>query len=107
MNVLSTVMNAATGQLLEGVSPEKLAEGLTHNPLAWTTVICLLMLIATNVFWVKIALASYDARVALMEKMFDVLLKQNTGTVTLGLEFTKGLDVMDKVVDQYTRREND
>ncbi len=100
MNARSLLM---LGQL-EGVSPEKLAEGLANNPLAWTTVIFLLMLVGTNVFWVKTVLASYEARIAMMDKVFEALLKTHTGTVTLGIEFTRGLDVMEKIVDQNTRR---
>lgn len=105
MNILSLVQSAATGQL-EGVSPEKLADGLTHSPLAWGCVILLFLLVGSSVFLVKALMASYEARIALMEKMYDLLLKTHTGTVTLGLEFTKGLDVMDKVIEQNTRRED-
>lgn len=106
MNAMSMVQSAATGQL-EGVSPEKLADGLTHSPLAWGCVILLGMLVATNVFWVRTVISSYEARFSMMEKMYEMLMKTHTGTVTLGLEFQKGLDVMDKVIEQNTRRRED
>lgn len=106
MNVLSTVMIAATGQL-DGVSPEKLAEGLSHNPLAWGCVILLFLLVGSSVFLVKALMNSYEARIALMEKMYELLLSTHTGTVTLGLEFTKGLDVMDKAIDFVQKRERE
>lgn len=99
-DVANTVKEAVTGQL--DVSATALADGLAANPLAWFCVILLFLLISSATFLVKALMASYEARISLMEKMYDLLLTTHSGTVTLGLKYTEGLDVLDKALDRFT-----
>lgn len=89
------VMQLVVGQVDEA---GKVAEGLTKNPLAWMVV----LLLGAVVFLTKQVISGYEARITLMEKMYAQLLETHTGTVTLGLKYAEGLDVLDKAIDKFT-----
>lgn len=96
-----------TGQL-DTVDPQKMADGLSKDPLAYGAVILLLLLVASNTFMIRALMKSYEDRVALMERMYDLLLTTHRGTVTLGLKFTEGLGIVEKVIEQkYNRQRED
>ena len=97
--MVQLVQEAATGQL--DVSPEKLATGINTAPLAWAVVI----LLGVVAYLGKLVVSGYEARIALMEKMYAQLLETHTGTVTLGLKFSEGLDVLDKAIDRSNKED--
>ncbi len=99
----------ALGQL-ESVDPAKLAAGLSTSlpvALAWVSVILLLLLVATNAFWVKAYLAQVEARFSDQREAQSQTLSTLTSVVTLGLKNHEGLEIVRDVMDHVaaTRRD--
>ncbi len=109
MNVLGLVETVAMGQL-EAVDPAKLAAGLSTSlpvALAWVAVILLLLLVATNAFWVKAYLAQVEARFSDQREHQSQTLGTLTSVVTLGLKNHEGLEIVRDVMDHVANSRKD
>jgi hypothetical protein len=92
---------------LDGVAPKELAEGLSQSlpvALAWCCVVLLLMLIASNVFWVRAYLKQTEDRIAALWEYSQQQNANLTSVVTLGMKQAEGLEIVDKVMDHVSQQ---
>jgi hypothetical protein len=97
MNVLGTVGQLVAAQA-DVLDPEKVATGLSKNPLAWGCVI----LLGAVIFLGRALLASYEKRIEALTVYQEQTNATLTSVVTLGLKTTEALDVVDRVIERYT-----
>ncbi len=88
------------------IDPKDLAAGLSSSltsALAWGCVVLWLMLVGTNVFWVKVYLAQTNDRFAAQQAAHDATVATLTSVVKLSTKQTEAMDVLDKAIDRFTR----